>query len=76
MFSLLLTCGLLTAPDELEGKVVRIADGDTLTVLVDRQQVRVPLSAIEGRARTDEFAILNLESESQSQIEGNSFDLG
>ena len=37
MFSILLTCVLLSAPDDLEGKVVRIADGDTITVLVDKQ---------------------------------------
>ncbi|GEM_PF-2454235 len=36
MFALLLTCVLLSAPGNLEGKVVRIADGDTITVLVDR----------------------------------------
>jgi micrococcal nuclease len=48
MFPLLLTCVLLTAPDDLVGKVVRIADGDTLTVLVDKQQVRVRLSSIDA----------------------------
>ena len=41
MYTLLLTCVLLTAPGNHEGKVVRTADGDTITVLVDRQQVRV-----------------------------------
>ena len=31
MFALLLTCVLLTDPSNLEGKLVRIADGDTIT---------------------------------------------
>ncbi len=34
--------------DSLSGKVVRIADGDTLTVLVDRRQVRVRLVEIDA----------------------------
>ena len=48
MLSLLLTCVILTTPETLEGKVVRIADGDTITVLVDTQQVRFRLSAIDA----------------------------
>ncbi len=49
MLSILLaTCVLLTAPGNLEGKVVRIADGDTITVLVDRKQVKVRLSEIDA----------------------------
>jgi endonuclease YncB( thermonuclease family) len=47
MFSILLTCVLLSGPDDFVGKVVRIADGDTITILVDKQQVKVRLSAIE-----------------------------
>ena len=39
MFSLLLTCAP-EHPGNLEGKVVSIADGDTITVLVDRTQVK------------------------------------
>jgi|GEM_PF-4281309 len=46
MFTLLLTCVFLSDPSTLEGKVVRIADGDTITVLADRKQVRVRLSSI------------------------------
>ncbi len=36
MFALLLTCFLLGDPGHFEGNGVRIADGDTITVLVDR----------------------------------------
>ena len=55
-FPLLLTTCLLTAQNNLEGKVVRIADGDTLTVLVDRQQVRVRLSAIDAPEKGQDFS--------------------
>jgi micrococcal nuclease len=56
MFALLLTCVLMTAPGNLEGKVVRIADGDTITVLVDRKQVKVRLSAIDAPERGQDFS--------------------
>jgi micrococcal nuclease len=56
MFFLLLTCVLLTASDDLEGKVVRIADGDTITVLIDKQQVRVRLSEIDAPERGQDFS--------------------
>jgi micrococcal nuclease len=56
MFPLLVTCVLLTASDDLEGKVVRIADGDTITVLVDKQQVRVRLSSIDAPEKGQDFS--------------------
>jgi micrococcal nuclease len=56
MFPLFLTCVLLTAPGNLEGKVVRIADGDTITVLVDRKQVKVRLSAFDAPERGQDFS--------------------
>jgi hypothetical protein len=56
MFPLLLTCVPLTAPADLEGKVVRIADGDMLTVLVDKQQVRVRLSSIDAPEKGQDFS--------------------
>ena len=56
MFTLLVTCVLLTAPGNLQGKVVRIADGDTITVLVDRQQVKVRLSDIDAPERAQDFS--------------------
>ena len=36
--------------------MVRIADGDTLTVLVDRMQVKVRLSAIDPPERVQDFS--------------------
>ncbi len=56
MFTLLLTCVLLSNPGNLEGKVVRIADGDTITVLVDWTQVKVRLSAIDAPERGQDFS--------------------
>ena len=55
MFSLILTC-LLTAPGNLEGKVVRIADGDTITILVDRTQIKVRLSDIDAPERAQDYS--------------------
>ena len=49
-----LVCAVLLAwagavhAEELVGKVVKIADGDTLTILVDRQAHRVRLTEIDG----------------------------
>lgn len=37
-----------TGPAELEGRVVAIADGDTLTLLVGREQVRIRLAQIDA----------------------------
>jgi micrococcal nuclease len=56
MFPLFLTSVLLTDPSNLEGKVVRIADGDTITILVDRKQVRVRLSTIDAPERGQDFS--------------------
>ena len=56
MFTLLLTCVLLSDPSTLEGKVVRIADGDTITVLVDRTQFKVRLSGIDAPERPQDFS--------------------
>src|SRR5271157_3887082 len=56
MFSLLLTCVLLSDPGNLEGKVVRIADGDMITILVDRKQVKVRLSDIDAPERGQDYS--------------------
>ena len=45
---------LLAAPlgaETLTGKVVKIADGDTITVLVDRERVKVRLAEIDAPER-------------------------
>src|SRR5687767_892413 len=41
--------------ETLSGRVVAIADGDTLTVLVDRHQVRVRLADIDAPERKQPF---------------------
>jgi endonuclease YncB( thermonuclease family) len=45
-FLLALTC--LLSADSLTGNVVKVTDGDTITVLVDNQQVKVRLSEIDA----------------------------
>jgi endonuclease YncB( thermonuclease family) len=50
--SLLLVLACLAAPsawaETYSGKVVRISDGDTLTLLVDRKQIKVRLTEIDA----------------------------
>ena len=41
--------------ETLRGKVVRIADGDTLTILVNKTQIRVRLDAIDAPERGRAF---------------------
>ncbi len=48
MTALLLALTYLTAADTLTGKVVRIADGDTVTLLVGDHQVRIRLFGIDA----------------------------
>lgn len=44
--SLCLTCQVASA--DMTGRVVRVNDGDTLTVLVDRKQVKVRIASIDA----------------------------
>jgi micrococcal nuclease len=46
----------LTAADTLTGKVVRIADGDTVTILVGGNQVRVRLFGIDAPERGQDYS--------------------
>jgi micrococcal nuclease len=46
----------LTAADTLTGKVVRIADGDTVTILVGGNQVRIRLFGIDAPERGQEYS--------------------
>jgi endonuclease YncB( thermonuclease family) len=41
------------APEHLSGKVVGVTDGDTLTVLVDREPVKVRLAEIDTGLAVD-----------------------
>jgi endonuclease YncB( thermonuclease family) len=45
---LLFTSLIFPLPDDFQGKVVSIADGDTLTVLRGREQVKVRLNGISA----------------------------
>jgi endonuclease YncB( thermonuclease family) len=47
----LLAAPLAAAAETLTGKVVSIADGDTITVLVEREQVKVRLAEIDAPER-------------------------
>ncbi len=54
---LLLLLVIFPAPAETvhEGKVVKIADGDTLTLLVDSKQLKIRLSDIDTPERKQPF---------------------
>ncbi|MBI1324379.1 micrococcal nuclease [bacterium] len=54
MLPLILSIALLTA-GEIEGKVVAITDGDTITVLVNQEQVKVRLDGIDAPERSQAF---------------------
>lgn len=47
---------------ELTGRVVAVADGDTLTLLVDRQQLRVRLADIDAPERRQAFGTRSRQS--------------
>jgi len=47
---------------ELIGRVVHVQDGDTLTVLVDRQQVKVRLASIDAPERKQPFGTRSRQS--------------
>ena len=48
--------------DELSGKVVAVADGDTLTVLVDNRQVKVRLTEIDAPEKNQPFGTRSRQS--------------
>jgi micrococcal nuclease len=50
---LALTC--LISADSLTGKVVKVTDGDTITILVENQQIKIRLSEIDAPERKQAF---------------------
>ena len=59
--ALVLTAGVLVlgnrvTAETLTGRVVGITDGDTLTVLVEHQQFKVRVNAIDAPERNQPFA--------------------
>lgn len=51
----LFTCWGTALADVLEGKVVGISDGDTITVLVDRREVKVRVAGIDAPEKKQPF---------------------
>ena len=56
MTPLLLALIFWTAADTLTGKVVKIADGDTVTILVGGNQVRIRLFGIDAPERGQDYS--------------------
>src|SRR6476646_5303985 len=56
MTALFLVLVYLISADTLTGRVVRIADGDTVTVLVSGNQVRVRLFGIDAPERGQDYS--------------------
>ena len=52
---LLFTSLIFPLPDDFQGKVVSIADGDTVTVLRGREQVKVRLNGIDAPEKNQSF---------------------
>lgn len=55
LVALMLLAFQSAAADTLSGRVVGVADGDTLTVLVDRQQIKVRLVEIDAPEKRQAF---------------------
>ena len=54
--SLLLVLTCLISAETFTGKVVKVTDGDTITVVVEQRQVKVRLSAIDAPERRQDFS--------------------
>ena len=55
MFLTLLCAFPLFAAETIEGKVVFVADGDTITVLKDKQQIKVRLHGVDAPEKAQDF---------------------
>jgi micrococcal nuclease len=56
MTTIFLALTYLIAADTLTGKVVKIADGDTVTILVGERQVKIRLFGIDAPERGQDFS--------------------
>jgi endonuclease YncB( thermonuclease family) len=61
----LLICAGASSAAELVGRVVSIQDGDTLTILVSRKQIRVRLTEIDAPERRQPFGTRSRQSLSE-----------
>jgi endonuclease YncB( thermonuclease family) len=55
MLTFLLVLTLLISADSLTGKVVKVTDGDTITVLVNNEQIKIRLSEIDAPEHGQDF---------------------
>jgi micrococcal nuclease len=55
MTTILLTLLCLLSADSLTGKVVKVTDGDTITILVENRQIKVRLNEIDAPEYGQEF---------------------
>jgi endonuclease YncB( thermonuclease family) len=56
----------ITALADFTGRVVKVADGDTITVLVDERQVRVRLESIDAPESKQAFGKRSQQSLAQA----------
>ncbi len=55
MSTLFVLATFLVGAEPLAGKVVKVTDGDTITVLVDCQEIKIRLNAINAPERGQDF---------------------